>query len=105
VLKRNMANIEKLATFIAVYIYATVIGDEDLLINKQLAETIKIDNLRFDPESMREECRCLDPTKEPRLAKIGANFITQFQRFARPQEATQTAGPSVLSIAAGVKSA
>src|SRR2546423_1368584 len=105
VLKRNMANIEKLATFIAVYIYATVVDDEELLTNKQLAETIKIDNLRFDPESMREECRCLDPTKEPRLAKIGANFITQFQRFSHSQEATQTAGPSVLSIAAGVKSA
>lgn len=102
VLKNNMGNVEKLARFIATYIYAVVLNDEELLTNKQLAETIKLDNLRFDPEAMREECRNLEPSKEPKLAKTGASFISHFAQFERAQEPEETAVPSssVVSIAA-----
>jgi 2-polyprenyl-6-methoxyphenol hydroxylase-like FAD-dependent oxidoreductase len=80
VLKQSISNIERLARFIAVYIYSVVLGDEDLLSNKELIKTINIENLRFDPERMRQECQSLDPAKDERLAKIGANFVMQFRR-------------------------
>lgn len=106
-LKHSMVNVEKLARFIAVYIYSKVLEDESLLTNKQLAETIKLDNLYFDPEAMRQECRFLEAGKDPKLAKTGANFIAQFGQFPNPEEITLAAPPPlpVLSIAAGAKSA
>src|SRR5437016_2945866 len=59
-LKHAMGNVERLGRFIAMYIYSTVLGDENLLTNQELAETIRIDNLHFDPEKMqigRASCR------------------------------------------------
>ena len=106
-LKHSMTNVEKLARFIAVYIYSVVLEDEDLISNKQLAETVKLDDLRFDPEAMRAECRSLETTKDPKLAKTGANFIAQFRQVTvhdRPAHVTIPSAP-VLSIAAGAKSA
>src|SRR5262249_28809995 len=79
-----MANVEKFARFIAVHIYSVVLNDESLLMNKQLAETLKIENLRFDEEIMRRECSCLAETKEPRFAKMAAPFTSLFRPNAHP---------------------
>src|SRR5581483_9928329 len=72
-LRHSMSNIENLARFIAVYIYSVVLNDEDLLTNKQFVESVEITNLSFDPEVMSlERRRYLDGTRDPSLAKIGA---------------------------------
>jgi len=78
-LRHQMANVERLARFVAVHIYSVVLGDESLLTNKQLTETLKIDNLHFDEEVMRKECSCLEETKELRFARIAPNFTTRFR--------------------------
>ena len=77
-----MPNIENLARFIAVYIYSTVLEDENLLTNKQLIESVDITNLDFDPEAMRRECEVLDPTRDARMEKLGAEFIKHFRKTA-----------------------
>lgn len=73
-LKQQIANVEKFARFIAVHIYSVVLNDASLLTNKQLAETLKIENLQFDEEIMRRECSCLAEEKEPKFAKMAASF-------------------------------
>jgi len=78
VLKNSMGNVAKLARFIAMYIYSAVVGDKELLTNKQLAETVRLDNLRFDPESMRQECSQLTSHRDAKLAKTAPNFVTRF---------------------------
>jgi len=78
VLKNSMGNVEKLARFIAMYIYSAVLCDQELLTNKQLAETIRLDNLRFDPESMRQECKQLTSQRDAKLAKTAPNFVARF---------------------------
>jgi len=78
VLKNSMGNVEKLARFIAMYIYSAVLGDQELLTNKQLAETIRLDNLRFDPKSMRQECKQLTSQRDAKLAKTAPNFVARF---------------------------
>jgi 2-polyprenyl-6-methoxyphenol hydroxylase-like FAD-dependent oxidoreductase len=78
-LREHMTNIQRLGSFIAIYIYSVVLNDESLLCNKHLIETIRVDNLRFDPESMRRECECLDKAHDQKFAKIGVQFITQFR--------------------------
>jgi len=78
-LKQHMANIQKLGRFIAIYIYSVVLGDESLLGNKHLIETIRIDNLRFDPDGMRQECSCLDKAVDHKFAKAAMKFIMQFR--------------------------
>jgi len=77
-LKQQLVNIEKFARFIAVHVYSVVLHDESLLTNKQLAETLKIDNLQFDEQIMRRECSCLAEPKEPRFAKMAAPFNALF---------------------------
>ena len=78
ILKASMANIERLARFIAVHIYAAVLGDESLLANKQLIETIPIDNLQFDPDKIRAECVRLDAAQDHKFLKTSPNFTAQF---------------------------
>jgi len=73
-LNHQMVNVERLARFIAVHIYSVVLGDESLLTNKQLTETLKIDNLTFDEEIMRKECSCLEELKERKLCKNRHDF-------------------------------
>jgi hypothetical protein len=104
-LKASIANIERLARFIAVYIYSVVLQDEGLLNNKQLVETVRIDNLRFDPESMRQECSRLDTAQDYKFAKTGPNFITQFRKSsAGPQdESAHKPQRSAIPIASAVK--
>jgi len=90
-LKQQMANIQRLARFIAIYIYSVALDDESLLSNKQLIETLRIDNLHFDPEIMRQECGCLDGAQDRKFAQIGMKFIKQFRnsRGSAPAEASQ----------------
>ena len=90
VLKHGMSNVEKLARFVAVYIYSVVLGDETLLSNKELAETITPENLQFDPERMRLECSRLDGARDAKLAKTAPNFIARF----RTNDATQQGEPA-----------
>lgn len=78
-LKQHMANIQILGRFIAIYIYSAVLDDESLLSNKHLIETINIENLRFDPDAMRQESSSLDNAIDPRFAKTAMRFITQFR--------------------------
>jgi 2-polyprenyl-6-methoxyphenol hydroxylase-like FAD-dependent oxidoreductase len=77
-LKNHMANIEKLGRFIAIYIYSVVTQDEKLLRCKQLIETLRIDELSFDPERIRQECRNLDRGADEEFGKIGQTFIMHF---------------------------
>lgn len=78
-LKEHMVNIEKLGRFISIYIYAAVLDDETLLSNRHLIETIRIDNLRFDPAYMRQECNSLHEGINPRFSAIATEFISQFR--------------------------
>lgn len=82
ILRQNMPNVEGFARFIAAYIYSVVLGDEGLTANKELIETINIQDLRFDPEAMREECSGLKMTKEAEFAKTGSDFIMEFRKPA-----------------------
>jgi 2-polyprenyl-6-methoxyphenol hydroxylase-like FAD-dependent oxidoreductase len=79
-LKKHMANIERLGRFIAIYIYSVVTHDESLLSCKQLIETLRIDKLSFDPERIRRECKDLDRGADPEFGKIGQTFIMHFRQ-------------------------
>lgn len=100
VLKQHMANIRKLARFIAVYIYSVVLDDESLLSNKQLAETVTIENLRFDPEEMRQCCSQLDAATDVKLVKVAPEFVSQFRETANapaPAVVQPAAAPITMS--------
>ncbi len=99
-LKQHMTNIERLGRFIAIYIYSVVLDDETLLSNKHLIETIRIDNLHFDPERMRQECGYLDNAKDHKFAKIGTKFVTQFRK-SRGNLATAAQTTPEASVVAG----
>jgi len=79
VLKSSMGNVERLARFVAMYIYSVVLDDAELLTSKQLAETLRIENLRFDLDSMRQECNRLTGHKDAKLAKTAPTFIARFR--------------------------
>lgn len=83
-LERQMANIERMARFIAAYIYSAVLEDDSILLSKNLAETIDIEKLEFDPEKMREMSGALNTMKETKLTKAGTDFITEFRRPKQP---------------------
>jgi len=102
-----MANIEKFARFIAVYVYSVVLANDGLLTNKELWETVKIDNLHFDPETMREQCSNLAKRRSTKSAKIPNQFVSLFRSTAprTSGEAAEAAGPSKLSIVASAKHA
>ncbi len=78
-LKQQMANVERLARSIATHIYSVVLGDESLLANKQLADTISLENLQFDEEMMRKECADLDDARDSKFAKTAATFHMIFR--------------------------
>ncbi|HEY2170931.1 MAG TPA: hypothetical protein VGJ30_15000, partial [Candidatus Angelobacter sp.] len=102
-LRQSMPNIENLARFIAVYIYSAVLEDENLLTNKQLIESVDITNLDFDPEAMRRECEVLDPTRDARMEKLGAEFIKHFRKTAGRTRKVIKPVPTAIPIAAGGK--
>ena len=79
-IERQMANVEKMARFIAAYIYSVVLEDDDILVAKNLAETIDIEKLEFNPEKMRQMGQAATISKESKLTKAGTDFITAFRR-------------------------
>src|SRR5262249_863165 len=106
VLRNSMGNVEKLARFIAMYIYSAVLDEKELLTSKELAETIRIDNLRFDPESMRQECSRLPVRRDAKLAKTAPNFVARFhnqENGAAKQSAPSAIPAAPVPIAAAAK--
>lgn len=105
-LKQQMANVERFARFIAVYVYSVVLEDKSLLTNKQLADTIQIEKLEFDVQRMRQECSRLEEAKEPKLVKLAPQFVAQFARSE--EEADEERKPAMdggsLYVAGGTKS-
>ncbi len=85
-LKRQMANVEKMARFIVAHIYSVVLEDESVLTLKHLAEAINIEQLEFDPDKMRETGKGLDHAQESQFGKVGADFVAQFRRATEGQE-------------------
>lgn len=81
VLKQSMANIEKFARFIAVYVYSVVLEDDALLTNKQLWAAVDPTNLRFDLEAMRQECSRLPKAKSSKSAKTPNSFVSMFRKI------------------------
>ena len=79
-IERQMANVEKMARFIAAYIYSVVLEDDDILVAKNLAETIDVEKLEFDPEKMRQMGHAATISKESKLTKAGTDFIVAFRR-------------------------
>jgi flavin-dependent dehydrogenase len=79
-LKRQMANVEQMAAFIVAYIYSVVLEDDSILTAKNIAATINIEKLEFDPDKMRHTARALDTSREPRPPRMGNDFILHFRR-------------------------
>jgi len=79
-LKRQMANIEQMALFVAAHIYSVVLDDDSILAAKNFAEIINVEKLEFDPDKMRQAARALNTNREPRSTRIGNDFILQFGR-------------------------
>jgi flavin-dependent dehydrogenase len=100
VLKTGMANVEKLGRFIAMHIYSQVLEDESLLTSKELADTIKVDNLHFDPERMRRECDRFSSAKDPKLAKVAPSFVELFSRNEKKPAAQESQAAAVPITAA-----
>jgi hypothetical protein len=98
-----MSNIENLARFIALYIYSEVLENEELLANRQLIESVNITNLNFNPETMRQECLSVDPARDARLEKLGAEFIKQFRKAAGQTCKSTKPMLTAISITAGAK--
>jgi flavin-dependent dehydrogenase len=105
ILKQSLANVEKFARFIAVYVYSAVLEDEGLLTNRKLWDAIKVDQLHFDPEAMREECSRLPRTKTSKAAKMPNGFVSLFGKVAAdPSSEPQATTPAAkLSIVAAAK--
>lgn len=101
-LKAAMSKIETLARFIAVYIYSVVLGHEALITNKQLVDSVAIDDLRFDVESMRRQCSHLHPARDQRMWEAGSRFIEQFRNSTvktQDNSRSQPPGSSAFSAA------
>jgi flavin-dependent dehydrogenase len=104
-IKQSMSSIEKFARFIAVYVYSVVLADETLLTNKELWETIKVNNLRFDPQAMREQCAGLMKGKTSKSSKMPNSFVALFRKTVlNSGHPPEPAGhPEKLSIVASAK--
>jgi flavin-dependent dehydrogenase len=79
-LKRQMANVEQMAGFIVAYVYSVVLDDDSVLAARNFVEDIDLGKLEFDPDKMRQAAPALNRTREAKLTKIGADFISQFRR-------------------------
>jgi len=78
---QNMANVERLARFIAAYIYSLVVDNHGLLMNKEFVDSLELENLSFDPAAMRQQCSgfARASMKEMHLAETAVDFIMQFR--------------------------
>ncbi|MDA8018713.1 MAG: hypothetical protein MPN21_14825 [Thermoanaerobaculia bacterium] len=57
VLDRQLENLEELARFTAVHVASVVLDDPDVLRSRAFAESLDLEALHFDPESMAEHWR------------------------------------------------
>lgn len=105
-LKQSIANIEKFARFIAVYIYSVVLENDALLTDKQLWGAINVTNLRFDPAAMRQECSSMPKTKSSKPAKMPNGFVSLFKRSSpgvHKEHSEAASIPIKLAIVAAAK--
>jgi 2-polyprenyl-6-methoxyphenol hydroxylase-like FAD-dependent oxidoreductase len=102
-LRHSLTNVENLARFIAVYIYSVVLGDDELLTNKQLIESVKIECLTFDAEAMWRECRSLSSARDTSVLKLGLEFVRQFRKPAQRNRGSSKADSSAVSIETSAK--
>jgi 2-polyprenyl-6-methoxyphenol hydroxylase-like FAD-dependent oxidoreductase len=54
ILDEQLRNLRELARYIAAHIYSVVLADERVLTNRSLIESLRLDQLQFDPERMRQ---------------------------------------------------
>jgi len=71
-----------------------------LLTSKELADTIRVDDLRFDPEQMRRECSRFSNAKDAKLAKVAPNFVALFSRDGKKPAAQESQAAAVPITAA-----
>lgn len=93
VLRQHLANIEELARFIAVYVYAVVLGDEGLLKNQELGAKIVIQELSFDPALIYRTCSGLHPAKGGKLTRVAPDFLKQFRARGKARKVPSPAIP------------
>ena len=100
-INQNMANVERLARFIAAYIYSLVVDNHGLLMSKEFVDSLELENLRFDPAAMRQQCSgfAMASAKEIHLAETAADFIMQF-RSSRTDSSDEGQGQEVQAAAA-----
>ena len=100
-INQNMANVERLARFIAAYIYSLVVDNHGLLMSKEFVDSLELENLRFDPPAMRQQCSsfAMANAKEMHLAETAADFIMQF-RSSRTDSSDEGQGQEVQAAAA-----
>lgn len=105
VLKLQMANLETLGKFIVAHIYASVFANEELLTNKQLLDSIRLEDLHFNEDMMRQACANLTDTKNLKFAKVAAGFTALFgvAPEAPPEEKPEDSKKASPYIVAGTK--
>lgn len=109
-LARSMENVERLARFIAAYIYSKVVGDENLLTHGQFVASLELENLTFDPARMRQRCSGIEMetktkmTMQSDLTRMASDFVMQFKSAGGnvPEEKAREEVPeAVTSVTAG----
>ena len=100
-----MSNLEGFARQIAAYIYSVVLEDEYLLTSSQFLHALKIEELHFDPNMMRESCSRFQKEKPAKSTKTSVSFASLFRKPpSHPGfEKTGLTHPAKLSIVAGTK--
>jgi len=69
-----------MASFIVAYVYSVVLDDDTVFTARNLVDDIDLTRLEFDPDTMRDVASTLNKTRDAKLAKMGAEFISQFRR-------------------------
>jgi len=65
VLDRQLANLREMARFVVAHVSSVVLGDERALTSRAFVEKIELENLRFDPEAMRERYAACAGGRDP----------------------------------------
>ncbi len=56
ILERQYDSLRELARYIGAYVSSVVLSDRDILTNRSFVESVDLEELRFDPDEMRERC-------------------------------------------------
>jgi hypothetical protein len=87
-LTENMSNVERMARFIAAYIYSIVVGNPNLLTSDDFVCSLDLENLTFDPAKMREQCDGIEmkaktkPAMQSDFTRIAGDFLMKFKATA-----------------------